>query len=69
MEAAGDKIRSNSQGWEDARAIGERQVLMVAIKGQLLPFGRNWVVELELTGNRYAARRCEDFPVSIPGRM
>ena len=35
MEAAGDKIRSNSQGWEDARVIGERQVLMVAIKGQL----------------------------------
>jgi hypothetical protein len=31
----GDKIRSNSQGWEDARVIGERQVLMVAIKGQL----------------------------------
>jgi hypothetical protein len=30
MEAAGDKIRSNSQGWEDARVIGERQVLMFA---------------------------------------
>jgi hypothetical protein len=29
MEAVGDKIRSNSQGWEDARVIGERQVLMV----------------------------------------
>jgi hypothetical protein len=29
MEAAGDKIRSNSQGWEDARVIGEHQVLMV----------------------------------------
>jgi hypothetical protein len=26
MEAAGEKIRSNSQGWEDARVIGERQV-------------------------------------------
>ena len=25
MEAVGDKIRSNSQGWEDARVIGERQ--------------------------------------------
>ena len=29
MEAAGDKIRSNSQGWENMRVIGERQVLMV----------------------------------------
>jgi hypothetical protein len=34
MEVAGDKIRS------DARVIGEQQVLMVAIKGQLLPFAR-----------------------------
>ena len=30
-----DKIRSISQGWEVVRVIGERQVLMVAIKGQL----------------------------------
>jgi hypothetical protein len=37
MEA---EIRSNSQGWENVRVIGERQVLMVAIKGQLLPFAR-----------------------------
>jgi hypothetical protein len=29
MEAAGDKIRSNSQGWENVRVIGERRVLMV----------------------------------------
>ncbi len=36
MEAVGDKIRLNSQGWKDARVIGERQVLMVeAHKGQL----------------------------------
>jgi hypothetical protein len=35
MEAAGDKIRSNFQGWEDVRVIGERQVLVVAIKRQL----------------------------------
>ena len=25
MEAVGDKIRLNSQGWGDARVIGERQ--------------------------------------------
>ena len=25
MEAVGDKIRLNSQGWKDARVIGERQ--------------------------------------------
>jgi hypothetical protein len=36
MEAVGVKIRLNSQGWEDARVLTERQVLMVvAIKGQL----------------------------------
>ena len=36
MEAVDNKIRVNSQGWEDARIIGERQVLMVvAYKGQL----------------------------------
>jgi hypothetical protein len=36
MEAVGDKIRLNCQGWEDVKVLGERQVLMVvAIKGQL----------------------------------
>ena len=36
MEAVGDKIRLNCQGWEDARIITERQVLMVvAHKGQV----------------------------------
>jgi hypothetical protein len=29
MEAVGNKIRLNSQGWEDTRIIGDRQVLMV----------------------------------------
>jgi hypothetical protein len=29
MEAVENKIRLNSQGWEDTRVIGERQVLMV----------------------------------------
>jgi hypothetical protein len=33
----GDKIRSDSQGWEDVRVIGERQVLMV---GTTLPPAR-----------------------------
>ena len=45
MEAAGNKIRSNSQGWEDVRVIGERQVLMVAIKGQLPRAGAGEVRE------------------------
>jgi hypothetical protein len=36
MEAVGNKIRLNSQGWDDVRVVGERQELMVvAIKGQL----------------------------------
>ena len=35
MQAVGDKIRLNSQGWEDARVLTERQVAMVvAYKGQ-----------------------------------
>ena len=36
MEAVGNKIRLNSQGWEDVRVLNERQVFMVvALKGQL----------------------------------
>jgi hypothetical protein len=36
MEAVGNKIRLNCQGWEDVKVLGERQVLMVvAIKGEL----------------------------------
>jgi hypothetical protein len=35
MEAVEDKIHRSSQGWEDARIIGERQVIMVvAIRGK-----------------------------------
>jgi hypothetical protein len=40
MKAVGNKIPVNSQGWEDARVLTERQVLMVvAYKGQRLMFG------------------------------
>jgi hypothetical protein len=35
MEAVGDKIRLNAGGWEDVKVLGERQVMVVAIKGQL----------------------------------
>jgi hypothetical protein len=36
MEAVENKIRLNSQDWEDARIIGERQAaMMVAYKGML----------------------------------
>jgi hypothetical protein len=36
MEAVGNKIRLNCQGWEDVRVIGESQVLMVVeYKGPL----------------------------------
>jgi hypothetical protein len=36
MEAVGNKIRLDSQSWEGAEVISERQALMVvAIKGQL----------------------------------
>jgi hypothetical protein len=37
MEAVGDKIRLNSQGWDDARVIGERQG---ADAGAALPLAR-----------------------------
>jgi hypothetical protein len=36
MEAVGDKIRLNCQGWEDVKVLNPRQaLLMVAINGQL----------------------------------
>jgi hypothetical protein len=36
LEAVGNKIRVNSQGWEDARIATERQCLMVvAVDGRL----------------------------------
>jgi hypothetical protein len=37
LEAVDNKIRLNSQGWEDARIITERQVLMVVAMLYLLP--------------------------------
>jgi hypothetical protein len=40
MEAVENKIRLNSQGWEDARIIGERHVLMVVVQGAALPPAR-----------------------------
>ena len=42
LEAVGNKIRANSQGWEDARVLTERQVAMVvAIKGVLSTYCPN----------------------------
>jgi hypothetical protein len=36
MEAVGDKIRLNCQGWEDVKVLNPRQALLVvAIDGQL----------------------------------
>jgi hypothetical protein len=64
MEAAGDKIRSNSQGRGDVRVIGERQVLMVAIKGQLclLPEpGPAKFENIDQDGLHEAGYRPEDF--------
>jgi len=62
MEAAGDKIRSNFQGWEDVRVIGERQVL-VAIKRQLfLPEHRPAKFEnIDQDGLHEAGYGPEDF--------
>jgi hypothetical protein len=35
-EAVENKIRRNSQGWEDAGIVGERQVIMVVAYGRQL---------------------------------
>ena len=65
LEAVGNKIRLNSQGWEDARIIGERQVLMVvAYKGQLylLPYHRPAKFEyIDQTGLHEAGYGPDDF--------
>ena len=65
MEAVGNKIRLNSQGWEDVRVIGDRQVLMVvAYKGQLylLPEARPAKFEnIDQTGLHEAGYGPDDF--------
>ena len=65
VKAVGNKIRLNSQGWEDARIIGERQVLMiVAYKGQLylLPEHRPAKFErIDHDGLREAGYGPDDF--------
>ena len=54
MEAVENKIRLNSQGWEDARIIGERQVLMVvAYKGQLYLLPEHRPAKFERSTRRY----------------
>jgi hypothetical protein len=50
-EAVENKIRRNSQGWEDARIIGERQMIMVvAYKGQIRADRPDWPARGGLTG-------------------
>jgi hypothetical protein len=65
MEAVGDKIRMNSQGWDDARVLTERQVAMVvAYKGQLylLPEHRPAKFEnIDQTGLHEAGYGPDDF--------
>jgi hypothetical protein len=70
LEAVGEKIRVNSQGWEDARIITERRVLMVvAHKGQLylLPEHKPAKFErIDQTGRREAGYGPEDFECVTP---
>jgi hypothetical protein len=59
LEAVENKIHLNSQGWEDARIITERQVLMVVVAHQgqlyLLPEHRPAKFEqIDQTGLRQA---------------
>jgi hypothetical protein len=65
MEAVDNKIRLNSQGWEDARVLTERQVAMVvAYKGQhyLLPEHRPAKFEhIDQTGLHEAGCGPDDF--------
>jgi hypothetical protein len=70
LEAVGNKIRANSQGWEDARIVSERQALtVVAHKGQLyfLPEHKRAKFErVDQTGLREAGYGPEDFQCVTP---
>ena len=58
QEAVGNKIRLNSQGWEDARIIGERQVLMVVAYNLALSPAPASRVTKRVTGHRLASSCC-----------
>jgi hypothetical protein len=61
MEAVGSKIRLNSQGWEDARIIGDRQVLMVVAYKLLAEHRPAKFEQIDQTGPREAGYEPEDF--------
>jgi hypothetical protein len=65
LETVGNKIRANSQGWEDARVVNERQAFMVvAIDGILyaLPEHRPAKFErVDTSGLNEAGYGPEDF--------
>ena len=61
MEAAGDKIRSNSQGWEDARVIGERQVQSRGNSTSCPSRGRAKIENIDQDGRHETDYGPEDF--------
>jgi hypothetical protein len=61
MEAVGNKIRLNSQGWEDARIIGDRQVLTVVAYKVLAEHRPAKFEQIDQTGLREAGYGPEDF--------
>jgi hypothetical protein len=61
MEAVGNKIRLNSQWWEDARIIGDRQVLMVVAYQVLAEHRPAKFEQIDQTGLREAGYGPEDF--------
>jgi hypothetical protein len=70
LEAVENKIRQNSQGWEDAWIIGERQVITVATyKGQIYLFAEHRPAkfkQIDKTGLREAGYGPEDFGCVAP---
>ena len=70
MEAVEDKIHRSSQGWEDARIIGERQVIMswrIRGKSTLLDEHRPAKFkQIDRTGLREAGYGPEDFTCVTP---
>jgi hypothetical protein len=61
MEAVGNTSRLNSQGWEDARIIGDRQVLMVVAYKLLAEHRPAKFEQIDQTGLREAGYGPEDF--------
>ena len=72
LEAVGNKIRVNSQGWEDARVIGERQISHSISRALDSQHRRNALSEATrhmLRMHASSAARSATMPLSREGRL